>query len=46
MKIYGGVEVRFKALLKSALDIDESSTSHSGRFTPGKMAPDTLWIWG
>jgi hypothetical protein len=36
----------FYVLLISALAGGEWSTSNSGRFTPGEIAPDTHWIGG
>jgi len=44
--MYWGVEVWLHALLTSALDGDEWSTSCPGRFTPRARAPHTPWIGG
>jgi len=40
------VEVQIHALLTSALDGDELSASHPGRFTPVERAPRTHLIGG
>jgi hypothetical protein len=46
MKAYGGVYVKIHIFLTSALGGGEWSASRPGRFTPGEIAPGTLWIGG
>lgn len=48
MKMYGGEEVEFHMFFKSALGIDDWSSSYFSHCTPrAKWAPEAVWmLWG